>query len=106
MYCVETSDLVHRYSGEDTVLNGINLQVPEGGIYGFLGPNGAGKTTALRLILGLLKMQRGSISIFGKPFAAHRLEILRKVGSLIESPSLYDHLTASENLALLQTIYR
>ena len=106
MYCVETSDLVHRYSGDETVLNGINLQVPEGGIYGFLGPNGAGKTTTLRLILGLLKKQHGSISIFGKPFVAHRLEILRKVGSLIESPSLYDHLTASENLALLQTIYR
>ena len=105
-YCLETSSLVHRYTDDETVLNGINLQVPEGRIYGFLGPNGAGKTTTLRLVLGLLKRQQGSISIFGKPFEAHRIEILRNVGSLIESPSLYDHLTATENLALLQTIYR
>jgi ABC-type multidrug transport system ATPase subunit len=106
MYCLETTSLVHRYPGDETVLNGINLQVVEGSIYGFLGPNGAGKTTTLRLILGLLKRQQGSISVFGKPFETHRIEILRNVGSLIESPSLYDHLTATENLALLQTIYR
>ena len=49
MYCLETTDLSHRYSNDDIVLNGINLQVPEGSIYGFLGPNGAGKTTTLRL---------------------------------------------------------
>jgi ABC-type multidrug transport system ATPase subunit len=106
MHCVETTDLFHQYSSDETVLNGINLQVPTGSIYGFLGPNGAGKTTTLRLILGLLKKQRGSISIFGKKFDQHRIEILGKVGSLIESPSLYDHLTATENLALLQKIYR
>ena len=106
MYCLETSGLVHRYSDNETVLNGINLQVPEGTIYGFLGPNGAGKTTTLRLVLGLLKRQQGSISIFGKTFEAHRIEVLRNVGSLIESPSLYDHLTATENLVLLQTIHR
>ncbi|WP_379988328.1 ABC transporter ATP-binding protein [Dokdonella soli] len=87
-------------------MDGISLQVPQGSIYGFLGPNGAGKTTTLRLILGLLRKQRGAISIFGKSFDAHRTEILRNVGSLIESPSLYDHLTATENLALLQKIYR
>jgi ABC-2 type transport system ATP-binding protein len=88
------------------VLDDINLQVPEASIYGFLGPNGAGKTTTLRLVLGLLRKQRGAISIFGKSFDAHRVEILRNIGSLIESPSLYDHLTAWENLAVLRKIYR
>jgi len=87
---------------KETVLNNINLHVTEGSIYGFLGPNGAGKTTTLRLILGLLKKQQGSISIFGKSFEQNRVAILKKTGSLIESPSIYGHLTATENLTLLQ----
>jgi lantibiotic transport system ATP-binding protein len=106
MYCVETVNITHKFSEKDTVLNNINLQVPQGAIYGFLGPNGAGKTTTLRLVLGLLKMQQGTVKIFGKPFTTHRIEILKKLGSLIESPSLYGHLTAAENLRVLQTVYQ
>ena len=106
MYSLQTFDLVHQFSANEIVLNNINLQVPESSIYGFLGPNGAGKTTTLRLILGLLKKQQGSISIFGKLFDENRVAILRQVGSLIESPSLYGHLTAQENLRLLQKIYQ
>lgn len=105
-YCLETSGLVHQFSKKETVLNNINLHVIEGSIYGFLGPNGAGKTTTLRLILGLLKKQQGSISIFGKSFEQNRVAILKKTGSLIESPSIYGHLTAVENLTLLQKVYR
>lgn len=102
MFALETADLHHRFASHD-VLRGVNMQVPEGSIYGFLGANGAGKTTTLRLLLGLLKTQRGEIRILGKPF---RKEVLRHVGSLIESPSLYDHLTAAENLRLLQIIHQ
>ena len=87
-------------------MDNISLRVEQGGIYGFLGPNGAGKTTTLRLILGLLKKQGGSIDIFGKTFDNNRVEILRNIGSLIESPSIYGHLTAVENLRLLQKIYQ
>jgi len=105
-YCVETNSIFHSYASGGVVLNGIDLQVPTGCIYGFLGPNGAGKTTTLRLILGLLRKQRGSISIFGKSSETNRIEILGKVGALIESPSLYEHLTATENLVLLQKVYR
>ncbi|MFY1831434.1 ABC transporter ATP-binding protein [Myxococcus fulvus] len=105
MNCVEVRELVHRYGG-DTVLGGIELQVPRGSIYGFLGPNGAGKTTTLRLLLGLLKKQQGSITLFGQSLDGHRIEILRKVGALIESPSVYDHLTAVENLELLRRVHR
>ncbi|NOS56051.1 MAG: ABC transporter ATP-binding protein [Cyclobacteriaceae bacterium] len=105
-YCVETHHLIHRFSENEVVLKDINLQVQTGSIYGFLGPNGAGKTTTLRLALGLLKKQQGSISFFGLPFQENRLTILKKIGSLIESPSLYGHLTAKENLTLLQKVYQ
>lgn len=107
MHILETNGLIHSFSHNgDVVLDGIDLRVDEGSIYGFLGPNGAGKTTTLRLVLGLIKKQQGSISIFGKSMSSSRVEILRRVGSLIESPSIYGHLTASENLGLLRNIYQ
>lgn len=105
MYCIETINLTHKFSGNETVLKSVNLQIMEGSIYGFLGPNGAGKTTTLKLILGLLKKQVGEIFVFGKPFEQNRVDILRNLGSLIESPSLYGHLTAVENLRILQKVY-
>ncbi|WP_373553519.1 ABC transporter ATP-binding protein [Haliscomenobacter sp.] len=106
MYCIETTHLSHQFAPGKNILDDINLQVPTGSIYGFLGPNGAGKTTTLRLILGLLKKQKGEIHIFGQSLAQNRVAILRKLGSLIETPSLYGHLTAAENLLLLQKIYQ
>jgi ABC-type multidrug transport system ATPase subunit len=106
MYSITTNNLTYRFNGKETVLSDINLQVPTGSIYGFLGPNGAGKTTTLRLILGLLKKQDGEINIFNQPFEKNRIDILRKTGSLIESPSLYAHLSAKENLAILQKVYQ
>lgn len=106
MHCIETHDLSHRFSSQETILDKINLAVPQGSIYGFLGPNGAGKTTTLRLVLGLLKKQEGQIRLFGKTFEEDRTDILRKTGSLIEAPSLYAHLTAEENLQVLQKVYQ
>ena len=106
MYSITTNNLTYRFNGKETVLSDINLQVPTGSIYGFLGPNGAGKTTTLRLLLGLLKKQDGEINIFNLPFEKNRIDILRKTGSLIESPSLYAHLSAKENLAILQKVYQ
>ena len=106
MNCIETSGLSYRFAHAAPILNNINLKVPVGSIYGFLGPNGAGKTTTLKLILGLLKNQEGTITIFGKQLSMNRIEILQKTGSLIEAPSLYSHLTAVQNLEVLQKIYR
>lgn len=106
MNCVETENLTFRFTAHETVLNNINLKIPQGSIYGFLGPNGAGKTTTLRLITGLLKKQQGTIKIFNKSFEQHRIGILKNIGSLIEAPSFYSHLTATENLNLLQKIYQ
>lgn len=106
MNCVETANLTHVFSSGETAVNELNLSVEEGSIYGFLGPNGAGKTTTLKLLLGLLKKQRGEISIFGESIEADRVGILKRVGSIIESPSIYGHLTAVENLRVLQKIYQ
>jgi len=106
MYCVETSGLVHAYPGGGRILNDVSLKVPEGSIYGFLGPNGAGKTTTLRLVLGLIREQQGTVALFGKALDTDRRAILKDVGALIESPSLYEHLTAAENLEVLRKIYR
>src|SRR5215210_2354304 len=105
MHILQTRGLTHSFGNASPVLNGIDIEVDEGSIYGFLGPNGAGKTTTLRLVLGLLKKQRGEINVFGKDFGRNRVETLRKVGSMIESPSIYGHLTAAENLKLLYKIY-
>lgn len=94
---IETEGLTFNF-GSQTVVKNLSLAVPEGSIYGFLGPNGAGKTTTIKLLLNLLKTQQGSIKLFGLDFASHRIEILRQVGSLIEQPAIYGHLTGRENL--------
>jgi len=102
---VETQRLTHKFANDEIAVNDINLQVPKGSIYGFLGPNGAGKTTTLKLILGLLRKQSGQILLFDKPFDSNRVASLKRIGSLIESPSLYGHLTATENLRVWQKVY-
>lgn len=103
---VRTQDLNYSYAAGIPTLQQVNLVVPKGSIYGFLGPNGAGKTTTLRLLLGLLKNQQGGLEIFGQKFPGQRLNILHRIGSLIEQPSLYGHLTASENLEIYRRIYQ
>ena len=102
---IKTTDLNFSFGGGQKTLQDVNLKVPKGSIYGFLGPNGAGKTTTLRLVLGLLKNQNGAIEVFGKDITKDRLEILNKIGSLIEQPSLYLHLTAKENMEIYRLTY-
>ena len=94
---IQTDGLTFNF-GSQTVVKSLSLQVPEGSIYGFLGPNGAGKTTTIKLLLNLLKSQEGTIQLFGLDFQHHRTEILAQVGSLIEQPAIYAHLTGKENL--------
>lgn len=106
MYSIEAVGLSHQFPNGDRALDQVNIRVREGSIYGFLGPNGAGKTTTLRLLLGLLKKQKGEIQMLGKSFDEHRIEILQNIGSLIESPSMYSHLTAVENLTVWQKVYQ
>lgn len=101
---VKTYELTKRYK-DNLSVNNLNMRVKEGRIYGFLGPNGAGKSTTLKMLLDLVKPTAGEIDIFGKRLnSSTRADILRNVGSLIESPSYYGHLTGFENLKILQTL--
>lgn len=102
---IKTTGLTYYYSRGVKTLDNINLQVERGSIYGFLGPNGSGKTTTLSLLLGLMNNQQGEIEIFGQHLNANREAILKKTGSLIETPSLYGHLTARENLEVYRSVY-
>lgn len=104
MNIIQTHDLCKQY-GSALRVSHLNLNVPEGSIYGFLGPNGAGKSTTLKMILGLVRPTAGSIRVLGKDMdSSNRLSVLRQVGSLIESPSYYGHLTGEENLRIVQTL--
>lgn len=104
MDAIETNGLDKRY-GKVLRVKNLDLRVPEGAVYGFLGPNGAGKSTTLKLILGLVKPTTGTIKVFGQTVCErNRLGILKDVGSLIESPACYEHLSGQENLRIFQTI--
>ena len=104
MNSIETHGLSKQY-GNALRVKHLDLCVPEGCIYGFLGPNGAGKSTTLKMILGLVRPTQGSIEVLGQPMArANRLAVLKQVGSLIESPSYYGHLTGEENLRIVQML--
>jgi ABC-2 type transport system ATP-binding protein len=94
---ISTEGLTFNF-GNQTVVKSLSLQVPEGSIYGFLGPNGAGKTTTIKLLLNLLQTQEGSIHIFEQELKQHRIRILSQIGSLIEQPAIYLHLSGKENL--------
>jgi len=100
---IETRALSRAFGSQKAVEN-LDLRVPLGSIYGFLGPNGAGKTTTIRLLLGLLRPSGGSIFFNGEPFTEHRRSLLRDIGALVETPSLYPHLTGRENLELTRRI--
>lgn len=94
---IETQGLSFSF-GNQQVVKSLSLQVPAGSIYGFLGPNGAGKTTTIKMLLNLLQTGEGSIHIFGQELQTNRISILSQIGSLIEQPAIYHHLTGKENL--------
>jgi len=103
-YCIITDGLTKRY-GQEASVKRIGLAVPIGAVYGFLGPNGAGKTTTMKMLLGLVHPTEGSICALGQKMnGKNRLSILRNVGSLIDSPSYYGHLTARENLEIVRSL--
>ncbi|OYD06925.1 ATP-binding cassette domain-containing protein [Paludifilum halophilum] len=100
---VQTTDLTRRY-GTAAVVDRINITVRRGEVYGFLGPNGAGKTTTIRMLLGLIRSTSGEVEIFGQPLKRKRTDILKKVGSLVESPSYYGHLSGRENMEVARRL--
>ena len=85
---LEVKNLTKKY-GSLVAVNNLELTAYRGDVIGFLGPNGAGKSTTIRMLLGLIKPTSGSISIFGKSLKEERLEILKRVGAIVEKPDFY-----------------
>jgi ABC-type multidrug transport system ATPase subunit len=100
---ITTFGLTRRF-GSLTAVDGLDLRVPRGSIYGFLGPNGAGKTTTIRLLLGLLRPHAGEVRLLGESLDRNRMALLRRIGALVESPSLYPNLTGRENLEVTRRL--
>lgn len=98
-YILQTNNLTKTIGGKDLV-NRVSLQIKKGEIYGFLGPNGAGKTTVMKMITNLWKPTNGSIEIFGEILTPQSYEVLKRMGSIIEFPTFYNHMTGYENLRL------
>ena len=94
---IETRNLSYHF-GLNQVLDQVSLHVEAGSIYGFIGPNGAGKTTCIKILLNLLQTDNNQVFLFGKEFKNNRTNILSRIGSLIEQPAIYHHLTGRENL--------
>lgn len=95
---IETRGLRKAF-GSTLALDGLDLRVPAGAIYGCLGPNGAGKTTSIRILLGLLRPDAGAAEVLGEPVAMNDPRV-RRVGALIERPAFYPYLSARDNLRL------
>ncbi len=95
-----TEGLAKRY-GRRIALDGLDLRVPTGVVYGFLGPNGAGKTTTMRILTGLVRADAGRVELLGRPFGRGDRRRLHEVGALIEAPSFYPFLSGRENLRAL-----
>jgi lantibiotic transport system ATP-binding protein len=102
-FVIQVDNVWKRY-GNIVAVRGMSVNVPSQSVYGFLGPNGAGKTTTIRMILGLQPPDRGTVSLFGCSLEKTRTTLLRRTGSLVESPSLYPHLTGRENLEVHRRI--
>ena len=87
--------------GSRLALDGLELRVPTGVVYGFLGPNGAGKTTTMRVLTGLIHPDGGSIELLGRPFTRRDRRRLFDVGALVETPAFYPYLSGRDNLQAL-----
>jgi ABC-type multidrug transport system ATPase subunit len=96
---IHTEALTKRYGGLVAV-DGVDLRVDQGDLFGFLGPNGSGKTTTVRMLLGLVFATSGRIEVLGRPMPRAAAAVLPSVGSLVEGPAFYPHLSGRANLAL------
>ncbi len=96
---MEARGLTKRYGRRITAVDGLDLSVRRGEVYGFLGPNGAGKTTTLRMLLGLIRPSSGTARVLGKKPGAP--EGLARVGALVESPAFYPYLSGKDNLRVM-----
>lgn len=94
---IKTSQLTKRF-GDQAAVDGVNLSVPKGSVFGFLGPNGSGKTTTIRMLLGLAEASDGKIEILGQEVPKRIENVLPKVGALVEGPAFYPFMSGRNNL--------
>jgi lantibiotic transport system ATP-binding protein len=103
--CVINTRRLTRRFGDLLAVDDLSLSVPRSSIYAFLGPNGSGKTTTIRMILGLIRADQGEVRLLGRPLdSSSRRALLTRVGAMVETPSLYPHLTGFENLQATQQL--
>lgn len=95
---------LHKSFGKNTIINGLSMSIPENTIFGFLGKNGAGKTTTMKMILGFLKKDKGSIKVFGEEVSFGKSKTNRFIGYLPDVPEFYGYMTAKEYLNLCGSI--
>ncbi|MEW2450743.1 ABC transporter ATP-binding protein [Streptomyces parvulus] len=95
---ISTRGLTKRYRGGQLAVDGLDLTVPAGSVFGFLGPNGSGKTTTIRMLMGLIEPTAGSARVLGRPMPRAARTVLPRVGALIEGPALYGFLSGRDNL--------
>lgn len=95
---------LHKSFGKNTIINGLSMSIPENTIFGFLGKNGAGKTTTMKMILGFLKKDEGSIEVFGEEVSFGQSKTNRFIGYLPDVPEFYGYMTAKEYLNLCGSI--
>ena len=98
-YILQTSHLSKTIDGKQLVTD-VNIHVKKGEVYGFLGPNGAGKTTVMKMLTNLWKPTSGTVALFGKALEKTSYEVLKRMGSIIEFPAFYDHMSGKDNLQL------
>jgi ABC-2 type transport system ATP-binding protein len=103
---ISSAGLTKRFQSGQVAVNGIDLAVPAGAVYGFLGPNGSGKTTTIRLLLGLIGPTAGRHALLGEPMPAGAARVLPRVGALVEGPAFHPYLSGRANLQRLDAADR
>ena len=109
MAMIEIEGLRKEYrrvrGGHTVAVAGLDLSVPEGGVFGFLGPNGAGKTTTIRCLLGLVRPSAGRLSLLGADVGHALPSVISRVGSIVEAPAMFPRFTGRRNLEILARIH-
>ena len=101
-----TRGLTKRFRGGQVAVDGLDLEVPHGSVFGFLGPNGSGKTTTIRMLLCLIAPTGGEVELLGRPMPSGNASVLPRVGALVEGPAFYPYLSGWDNLARLDAADR
>ena len=96
---------ISKFFGDKKVVDNVSIEIEKGEIFGLLGPNGAGKTTIIKMLVGQLKQEMGTVKLFGVENNEYTEEVYSKIGMMMDNSGLYDRLTCYDNLLLFAKIY-